>query len=126
MFWLAYGSVGKGTMHGFTAIAGRQVIEPPGAGVLAKGIRPPAGPFILMVNSHLRGTDVRTPARAIEMTPERVRDIRRSGSIAVKLTTELCETLARGIELGYAYGVPNHLADRLDTAHRAALAQVGA
>jgi hypothetical protein len=123
-FWLAYGSIAKATMHGFAAIAGRQVTEPPGAGFLARGIRPPAGPFVLMVNSHLQGTDVRTPGKAIEMTLERVRDFRRSGSLAVKLTAELCETLARSIELGYGYGVPNRLADRLDPVDQAALADL--
>jgi hypothetical protein len=121
-FWLTYGNIAKATMHGFAAIAGRQVTEPPGAGFLASNVRAPAGPFVLMVNSHLRGTDVRTPSTPLEMTPERVRDFRRSGSVAVKLAAELCETLAEGIELGYAYGIPNLLADRLNAADQAALA----
>lgn len=123
-FWLSYGSIAKATMHGFAAIAGRQVVEPPGAGFLARGIRPPKGPFVLMVNSHLQGTDVRTPSTVVEMTPERVRDFRRSGSMAVRLTAELCETLARGIELGYGYGVPSLLVGRLSLADQLALAEV--
>ena len=31
-FWLAYGVAAEATMHGFAAIAGRQITEPPGAG----------------------------------------------------------------------------------------------
>lgn len=120
-FWLTYGSAAKSTMHGFAAIAGRQIVEPPGAGFLGEHVRAPSGPFVVMVNSKVEGTAVQTPTMVVEMVPERVRDFRRSGSLAVKLTAELCAGLAEGIERGYAYGIPPLLADRLSLADQQAL-----
>jgi hypothetical protein len=122
-FWLAYGISAKATMHGFAAIAGRQITEPPGAGFLGQGVRPPAHPFVLMVNSQVEGTNVQTPQLVLAMSPDRVRDFRRQGSTAVKLAAELCASLAYGIEHGYAYGVPGLLANRLSEADRDALAE---
>jgi hypothetical protein len=123
-FWLAYGSAAKATMHGFAAIAGRQITEPPGAGFLGEHVRPPDHPFVVMVNSNVEGTNVQTPQVVVAMSPDRVRDFRRHGSTAVKLAVELCETLAEGIDRGYAYSVPPLLATSLSEADRDALAEV--
>jgi hypothetical protein len=122
-FWLAYGISAKATMHGFAAIAGRQITEPPGAGFLGQGVRAPADPFVVMVNSQVEGTNVQTPQLVVAMSPDRVRDFRRHGSTAVKLAAELCASLAYGIEHGYAYGVPGLLANRLSEADRDVLAE---
>lgn len=121
-FWLAYGSAAKSTMHGFAAIAGRQITEPPGAGFLGEHVRAPTGPFVVMVNSTTARNDVRTPRMVVTMSAEQVKDFRRGGSVAVKLTNELCATLSAGIDGGYAYGIPNLLADRLSRGDRATLA----
>jgi hypothetical protein len=122
-FWLTYGAAAKATMHGFAAIAGRQITEPPGAGFLGVHVRSPDHPFVVMVNSNVEGTNVQTPQLVVAMSPGRVRDFRRHGSTAVKLAAELCATLAEGIERGYAYGVPPLLAARLSEADREALGQ---
>lgn len=120
-FWLAYGAAAKATMHGFAAIAGRQITEPPGAGFLGEHVRPPDHPFVVMVNSIVEATNVQTPQLVLAMTSDRVRDFRRHGSTAVKLATALCATLAEGIESGHGYGVPMLLAHRLGDADRDAL-----
>lgn len=120
-FWLNYGNAAKSTMHGFAAIAGRQITEPPGAGFLGRGVRVPDGPFVVMVNSTVRGDEVQTPQLVVPLDQARVSDFRRAGSLAVKLTHELCETLAGGIEGGYAYGIPFRLAHRLSAAEQQAL-----
>ncbi len=122
-FWLVYGITAKATMHGFAAIAGRQITESPGAGFLGEHVRPPDRPFVVMVNSNVEGTNVQTPQLVVAMSRDRVRDFRRHGSTAVKLAAELCATLEEGIERGYAYGVPNVLAGRLSQADRDALVQ---
>lgn len=123
-FWLDYGNTAKSTMHGFAAIAGRQITEPPGAGFLSEGVRAPKGPFVLMVNSTVEGSRVQTPQVIVRLDHQRVSDFRRSGSLAVKLTEELCETLVTGIENGYAYGIPLRLAHRLSPSDQRALESV--
>jgi hypothetical protein len=120
-FWLTYGSAAKATMHGFAAIAGRQITQPPGAGFLAQNVRAPDQPFVVMVNSNVEGTNVQTPQVVVAMTPDRVRGFRRHGTTAVKLAAELCAALVEGIERGYAYGIPPFLAHRLSEADRHAL-----
>ena len=80
-FWLTYGVAAKATMHGFAAIAGRQITEPPGAGFLGQGVRPPLDPFVVMVNSKVEGTNVQTPQLVVAMRPGRVRDFRRQGAL---------------------------------------------
>jgi hypothetical protein len=120
-FWLNYGDTAKSTMHGFAAIAGRQITEPPGAGVLGEGVVTSAEPFVVMVNSSAAGNNVSTPLLTVQLDSQRVRGFRRAGSTAVKLTHELCETLATGIEGGYAYGIPPRLEHRLTTSEREAL-----
>lgn len=121
VFWLNYGDVAKSTMHGFAAIAGREISEPPGAGILGDGIVTPDEPFVVMVNSTVTGTVVQTPHMLLSLGAGNVNEFRRCGTLAVRLTHELCATLAEGIERGYAYGLPLTLAHRLDGPERQAL-----
>jgi hypothetical protein len=79
-----------------------------------------------MVNSTLDGTEVRTPATVVEMVPERVKDLRRSGTLAAKLAGELSAGLAEGISRSYAYGIPGRLADRLGQRDIDVLARISA
>ena len=123
-FWLTYGVAAKATIPRVRRLlAGRQFTEPPGAGVLGKHVRPPDDPFVVMVNSDVEGTNVRTPQLVLAMPLHRVRDFRRHGSTAVKFAAELCATLAEGIDNGYGYGIPPLLAGRLSEADRDALAR---
>jgi hypothetical protein len=121
VFWLRYGDIAKSTMHGFAAIAGREVTEPPGAGILGEGIVAPDAPFVVMVNSTVAGTVVQTPHTLLPLSVGNVSGFRRCGSLAVRLTRELCETLAEGIDTGYAYGIPPTLSRRLSPSELQAL-----
>jgi hypothetical protein len=121
LFWLNYGDVAKSTMHGFAAIAGRQIREPPGAGFLGEDVAALEDPFVVMVNSTVSDNEVQTPRTTLRLTTANVSGFRRCGSLAVRLTQELCDTLAAGIDMGYAYGIPPRLAHRLSPAEQEAL-----
>jgi hypothetical protein len=121
VFWLHYGDIAKSTMHGFAAIAGREIAEPPGAGILGEGIVAPDEPFVVMVNSTVTGTVVATTHTLLTLSVRNVSEFRRCGSLAVKLTRELCEALAEGIKTGYAYGIPPTLSRRLSASELQAL-----
>jgi hypothetical protein len=119
-FWMRFGDVAKSTMHGFAAIAGREITASPGAGSLGE-VDPPAGPFVVMVNSKAKNGEVSTPLTVVRLDSDSVRRVRSAGSAAVKLTHELCETLATGIVTGHAYGIPRTLDHRLAASEREAL-----
>jgi|GEM_PF-2401297 len=116
--WLRHSRVAKATMHGLPVIAGKHVIEPPGAGAIGAGIADPGVPFAVVLSTRAHGKAVHTEQHTLKMDRASVAGWHRDGSVATKLFRDLCDVQVGSIMGGYGVIVPTELAARLSLEDR--------
>lgn len=111
--WLSHSRVAKATMHGLPVLAGKYIVEPPGAGSIGNGIVDPGVPFSVVLSTTARDTAVHTDLQTLAMDRSSVAAWRRDGVMATRVARDLCDAQAGSIMGGYGVIVPTDLVARL-------------
>lgn len=109
--WAQYRAVAKATMHGFAVVAGCDLVDPPGAGELSRGISTDTPrPFAVGVMSTVSQLEVRTERQLVPLNAREVARMKAQGRSAARLTHDLCRWQAQSIENVHKAGIPlDHL-----------------
>lgn len=120
--WLTHWPLARATMHGFPIIAGELIAEPPGAGELGDGLRPPdVRPFAVAVTSTVRGNHVETDRHIVHLDRRAVGEMRELGRTAAGLCGRLGALKAQAISVAEGGTLPLDLASKLTESERRVL-----
>ncbi len=125
-FWDSLHDEAKKTMHSLPFVAGRYVVEAPGAGMISRtlGNAQPARPFAVSLTTRVDHSTkhVNTDVGAVGLTDNDVADFVVAGEAALDATEVLVGGRLNGLQTNHAYTVPKTYIDQLAPAQRAALA----
>jgi hypothetical protein len=120
-FWAEYRDVAKATMHGYPMLAGRRIVGPPPAGILADYITDPGVAFVVALSTHEpRPGHLETSPTVIRCDPPSIEAVHRAGRHAADVYEDLCGQQAKSIETTAAVILPAAHAHRLPAAEYAA------
>ena len=137
-WWVRHFNPAKATMHGFPFVAGELIVEPPGAGLLGKGVRRPTSPFAVAVTSRDSGVEAIAPkpgpdgkpvvqreivttTTPVGLAPDSVADYVRTGRLAARLAAELCAHHSESTINQHGGSIPLRGAKFLDDVQRRAI-----
>ena len=124
-FWDSLHDEAKKTMHSLPFIAGRYVVEPPGAGMISRALeKAPARPFAVSLTTRVNHAtkNVNTEVGTVGLTGNDVARFLAAGEAALDASEVLVGGRLHGLQTNHAYTVPKTYLDQLAPAQRAALA----
>jgi hypothetical protein len=123
-FWMAFGTIAKSTVHGFGMVSSEHLLTPPGGGALSQYVPSETPrPFAVALISHkARGeTRVNTEHHTVDLTPENVDLMARTGETALELYMVLASIRVGAVQNGQLSVLPLAYIDELAEAQREVL-----
>lgn len=126
-FWDSFHDDAKKTMHGLGFVAGRYVVDAPGAGMISQAVgRDQARPFAVPLTTRVDrlARHVNTEVGTISLTAEDVSTFVAAGEAALDATTVLVGGRLHGLATNHAYTVPKTYLGELAEPARASIADL--
>jgi len=118
--------IAKATMHGFPIVSGKELLGPPPAGAIARGVTVPHDRrfAVALISASANSTEVQTLQLPVPLDRDSVNRYRRDGSASGQLYGELCAVHATSTLNGFRALVPWDLLHDLSKDDREALQEI--